>query len=103
VTERVVLYTRKGCHLCDNARDLVREVCSSEDVAWREVDVDADPEVRARLSDLTPVVEVDGEQVGYWRIRPELMRRALDTAPVVDTVPVVETAPGVEGRTAGGQ
>jgi len=92
VNERVVLYTRKDCHLCDNARDLVRGVCADEGVAWREVDVDSDPAVRARLSDLTPVVEVDGVQVGYWRIRPELVRLALDTGP------------GVEGdRAVGGQ
>jgi glutaredoxin len=81
VNERVVLYTRKGCHLCDNARDLVREVCAEEGVEWREVDIDSDAVVRARLSDLTPVVEVDGVQVGYWRIRPELVRLALDTSP----------------------
>lgn len=76
-----MLYTRKGCHLCDNARDLVREVCAEEGVEWREVDIDSDAVVRARLSDLTPVVEVDGVQVGYWRIRPELVRLALDTSP----------------------
>lgn len=81
MNERVVLYTRKGCHLCDNARDLVRGVCADEGVAWREVDIDSDALLRARLSDLTPVVEVDGVQVGYWRIRPELVRLALDTSP----------------------
>ncbi|WP_291378045.1 glutaredoxin family protein [Demequina sp.] len=83
MNERVVLYTRKGCHLCDNARQLVLEVCAENGVAWREVDIDTDPAVRARLSDLTPVVEVDGVQVGYWRIRPELVRLALDTNPGV--------------------
>lgn len=81
MNERVVLYTREGCHLCDNARDLVRDVCEGEGVAWREVDIDSDAVVRARLSDLTPVVEVDGVQVGYWRIRPELVRLALETTP----------------------
>lgn len=81
MNERVVLYTREGCHLCDNARDLVRDVCAGEGVAWREVDIDSDALVRARLSDLTPVVEVDGVQVGYWRIRPELVRLALETTP----------------------
>lgn len=72
-----MLYARKGCHLCDNARELVANVCAEANVAWREVDVDADADVRARLGDLTPVVEVDGVQVGYWRIRPELVRLAL--------------------------
>lgn len=81
VNERVLLYTRKGCHLCDNARQLVAEVCADQGVTWREIDIDTDPAVRARLSDLTPVVEVDGVQVGYWRIRPELVRLALETSP----------------------
>ncbi len=78
-----MLYTRKDCYLCDNARDLVRDVCADEGVGWREVDVDSDSLVRARLSDLIPVVEVDGVQVGYWRIRPELVRLALETGPGV--------------------
>ena len=51
------------------------EVCADEGVGWAEIDIDAagDPRVdaalRARLSDLVPVVEVDGVQVGYWRIK----------------------------------
>ncbi len=74
-----MLYTRQGCHLCDDARQLVLEVCAESGVTWREVDIESDPVVSARLSDLIPVVEVDGVQVGYWRIRPELVRLALDT------------------------
>lgn len=80
---RVILYTRAGCHLCHDARDVLRELCADEGVDWTEIDIDAagDPRVdaalRGRLSDLVPVVEVDGVQVGYWRIKEANVRMAL--------------------------
>ena len=80
---RVILYTRAGCHLCHDARQVLLELCAEEGVGWAEIDIDAagDPRVdavlRARLSDLVPVVEVDGVQVGYWRVKEANVRIAL--------------------------
>lgn len=80
---RVILYTRAGCHLCHDARQVLLEVCADEGVGWAEIDIDAagDPRVdaalRARLSDLVPVVEVDRVQVGYWRVKEANVRMAL--------------------------
>ena len=80
---RVILYTRAGCHLCHDARQVLLELCADEGVAWAEVDIDAagnprvDAALRARLSDLVPVVEVDRVQVGYWRVKEANVRIAL--------------------------
>ncbi|MCG2800778.1 MAG: glutaredoxin family protein [Cellulomonas sp.] len=78
---RVTLYNRVDCHLCDDARAVVREVCAQTGDAWRELDVDVpdrDGHVPAdELGDLVPVVLVDGVQVGHWRIEPDRLRRAL--------------------------
>jgi hypothetical protein len=78
---RVVLYGRVDCHLCVEARALVRDVCDQAGVSWREVDVDVPDEdgrlPADRLGELVPVVEVDGVQVGHWRIDPQRLRRAL--------------------------
>ena len=80
---RVILYTRAGCHLCHDARQVLLELCAEEGVGWAEIDIDAagDPRVdaalRARLSDLVPVVEVDGIQVGSWRVKEANVRMAL--------------------------
>ncbi len=78
MSERVVLYVRPGCHLCEPAREVVAAECEAAGVGFDEVDIDAaGGDLRARLTDLVPVVEVDGIQVGYWRIRAENVRTAL--------------------------
>lgn len=76
---RVVLYGRQGCHLCDEARALLRRVQEDTGAAFREVDVDTDPELAERYGELVPVVTVDGVQQGYWRIESARVRRALES------------------------
>lgn len=71
---RVLLYSRAGCHLCDEARSVVMAVVGH---AFRELDVDADPALAARYGEEVPVVVVDGRQVGYWRIAESRLRAAL--------------------------
>ena len=77
---RVVLFSRTGCHLCDEARSLVAAEAQLAGTSWREVDIDRDAEpgrdLRA-MSELVPVVEVDGVRQGYWRIESARLRRAL--------------------------
>ncbi|MBC3760419.1 glutaredoxin family protein [Quadrisphaera oryzae] len=75
--ERVVLYGRRGCHLCDVAREQVARACAAAGATWREVDVDADPELVARYSDLVPVVTVDGRHHAHWRVSEEDLVAAL--------------------------
>ncbi len=74
---RVVLLGRAGCHLCDEARAVVSDVCSAQGVSWAETDVDSDPDLRVRYSDLVPVVLVDGHDVAHFRVAPAVLRRAL--------------------------
>jgi glutaredoxin len=74
---RVVLVGRQGCHLCDEARDVVRRVVAETGTSWTEVDVDADPELRRQYSDQVPVVLVDGLQHDFWRVDEQRLRAAL--------------------------
>jgi len=55
----------------------VARICAELDVEWTTVDVDADPELRAEYGDYVPVILVDGEQHGYWRVEEERFRAAL--------------------------
>lgn len=74
---RVVVLTRAGCHLCDEALAVVGAECARAGEAWRAVDIDADPELRARWTDDVPVVLVDGAPVARWRVSAAALRAAL--------------------------
>ena len=74
---RVVLVGRQGCHLCDEARDVVRRVTAETGSTWTEVDVDADARLLAAYSDQVPVVLVDGRQHDFWRVDERRLRAAL--------------------------
>jgi glutaredoxin len=69
----VVLYTRRGCHLCDEARELLR----AERIEPTLVDVDTDPSLQERFGSVVPVVEIDGRIRFRGRIDPVLLRRIL--------------------------
>ena len=70
---RVVLVTRKGCHLCDGALSLLRELGVEPELA----DVDADEELFRIYDWRVPVVLVDGVVVAEGKVEKERLRRLL--------------------------
>jgi len=76
-TERVVLLGKAGCHLCDDARSVVAAVCAGTAVTWSERDITASAADLAAYGEMIPVVFVDGQVHGYWRIDAERLRAAL--------------------------
>lgn len=74
---QVILLSRVGCHLCDDARAVVASVCGERGLGWEELDVDANDELQAEYGDLVPVVLVDGVEQGYLRIDADELRAAL--------------------------
>ena len=56
---RLVLYGRPGCHLCDDAREILERVGEP----FTEVDIESDDELHARLLERIPVVVLDGEEL----------------------------------------
>jgi hypothetical protein len=76
-TERVVVLTRQGCHLCDEAIAHVAAVCAETGEAYAVVDVDGDTELQQRYTDQVPVTFVDGAQHDFWRVDPVRLKAAL--------------------------
>lgn len=77
---RVLLYTRAGCHLCEEARAVVADVCGAAGESFREVDIDVDGpggDLVGKYGDYVPVVEVDGVQQGFWRVDGARLARRL--------------------------
>jgi glutaredoxin len=71
------LYTRADCHLCQRARAILDAIARDYPLAIRELDVDADPALRARYGLSVPVVEVDGRLLAAGRVSEFRLRRAL--------------------------
>ena len=74
---RVTLYSRPGCHLCDDARAVITAICAELGEDYTEISIDDDPALRSRFADEIPVTFVDGRQHDYWRVDPARLRRAL--------------------------
>lgn len=74
---RVVLYTRPGCHLCDDARAVIHAVCAQTGDRYDEVDITSSPELEQRFSEEIPVTFVDGEQHDFWRVDAGRLHAAL--------------------------
>ena len=79
---RAVLYTRDGCHLCDDVRDVLARYAQ-----WlppvEEIDIDTDPDLVERFGTSIPVVELDGRVRFNGRVNEPLLRRMIEgTAPL---------------------
>ncbi len=77
---RVTIYSKPGCHLCDDARAVVARVCAELGETYDEVDITAGPdaaELSARFGEEIPVTFVDGRQHDFWRVDPDRLRAAL--------------------------
>lgn len=77
---RVELFGRDGCHLCDEAREVVARVVDDEGAELVEHDIDADEALRATYGDSVPVVVVEGRQHATWRVDAKLLGRAIRAA-----------------------
>jgi glutaredoxin len=69
----VVLVTRTGCHLCEDALRLLQDLGVHPELA----DVDADDELHRLYDFRVPVVLVDGSVVGEGRVRRDSLEAAL--------------------------
>ena len=77
MTARVLVLTRQGCHLCDQAIEVVAAVCAESGASYAIRDVDTDPDLVRQYTDQVPVTFVDGEQHDFWRVDPVRLRAAL--------------------------
>ena len=73
----VTLYGRPGCHLCDEAREVLLRVRAETPFELREVDIERDDELLKRYLERIPVVSVDGEELFDYEVDEAALRRRL--------------------------
>ncbi len=74
---RVTVYSKPGCHLCEDAMRVVNRVCSELSVSWAEIDITDDPALMHEFGEQIPVTFVDGRQHDFWRVDEQRLRSAL--------------------------
>lgn len=77
---RLVLYTRSGCHLCDEAAETLQKYRKWLP-AVQQVDIDTDPKLREKFTTCVPVVEADGKIRFRGRVSEVLLRRLIEGQP----------------------
>jgi glutaredoxin len=74
----VTLYSRPGCHLCDEAREALDRVRAQAPFTVDEINIETDDKLHARYLERIPVVALDGEELfDFWVDETALLRRIL--------------------------
>lgn len=72
----VVVYSRKGCHLCEVVKEALDKLSRRGGFTWHEIDVDADADLRREFNDQVPVVFIDGRKAfKYHMDEQEFLRK----------------------------
>ena len=77
VEHEVVLYTRQGCHLCDDAHEELTKAARRFVFTLRVVDIDGDEELVRQFGEWVPVVTIVGRVRFRGRVNAVLLARQL--------------------------
>lgn len=83
-TANLTLIGKPGCHLCDDAREVVNRVvteldgvASAPDVTVIEVSILDDAELEEQFAEEIPVLMLNGRVHNIWRVDADRLRAAL--------------------------
>ena len=68
---KVTLYTRRGCHLCDEAKRAIDTARRRSAFEYEEVDIDVHPDLRQLYNEEVPVIAIDGKKAFKYRLTAE--------------------------------
>jgi glutaredoxin len=73
----VVLYTRPGCHLCDEAKREMRSANCADHYVLEEINIDDDPALHERYRYEIPVITINGQKAFKYRLTAAEFRKAV--------------------------
>ena len=65
---QVTLFTRAGCCLCDDAKQVIAAARHHADFDYTEIDIDGDPALRHLYNDEVPVIAIDGRKAFKYKV-----------------------------------
>ncbi len=76
---QVTFYTKAGCHLCEDARDMLDEIATQNTYELTEIDIRHEPEIFERYRYRIPVIMINETLVAEGRIEYSELLHAFDT------------------------
>ena len=73
----VIVYSRPGCHLCDDAKDAILSSSLSDHFTFAEVNIESDSELLRKYKYDIPVVTVDGVEAFRHRVNTDEFKRLI--------------------------
>lgn len=73
----VIVYSRPGCHLCDDAKSAIRSAGCDHAFSLEEINIESSRELRLKYQFDIPVVTIDGVEAFRHRVDPRKFRELL--------------------------
>lgn len=64
----ILLYTRKGCCLCEEMKEVIRKVAGEIFFEMKEIDVDTAPDLQEKYGSEVPVLFINGRKAFKYRV-----------------------------------
>jgi len=71
------IYSRPGCHLCDDMKAVVEPLVRELGATLEEVDISGDPDLEARFGTEIPVLFINGRKAFKYRVTARELRQRL--------------------------
>ena len=77
----VIVYSRPGCHLCDEAKQAIADAQCFDEYTLEEINIESDPGLLQRYRYDIPVITIDGVEAFKHRLTSETFREKLQGRP----------------------
>ena len=73
----VIVYSRPGCHLCDEAKAVIQNAVCSDNFTLEEINIESDDELLRKYKHDIPVVTIDGVEAFRHRVNADEFKRII--------------------------
>jgi glutaredoxin len=74
----VTVYSRHGCHLCENAVNILESLQSELEFTIDIIYIDGDDQLEKLYGNEVPVIHINGEHHDFYKVDPERFRASLE-------------------------
>ena len=75
---QVQIYSRRGCHLCNDALRTLEKLQNELSFEIQEIFIDGDPDLEYKYGEQVPVTHIDHQPHDFFTVNPERFRKAFN-------------------------